>query len=300
MKRAALVLALAAASPALAAPADPVERATDDITALRYDEAVQVVDTAWHAGGNDPDRLRRLFAIAGQAAGSLGDEGAAKLWFSRWLSLDPDAALPAGTSPKLTALLAAARDALSGAHLTARAIARDDHVEVKVTSDPLALATAVGAKDERARLEHGRAVVSAGDAGKLDLLDRYGNVLAQLEIEHELPPPVVPQPEPPSLFARWTTWGIAAGGLAVIGSGALYIAYDARSQIETLNTNSSMHEFTAAESLQTRFDRAQWTSRIAFGGALGAAVVAAVLYFRGHDATVSAHPDSPVAWSFDF
>jgi hypothetical protein len=279
VKLAVLVLALGLAAPAGAAPDDPLARARDDFAALNYDDAVRVVDAAWHAGGNDPETLRQMFAIAGQAAGSTGDKEAARLWFTRWLSLDPDAELPAGTSPKLTALLGEAHVALDGAHLTARAIARHDRVEVEVTSDPLALATAARGDGKRVHLDHGHAIVSADDSTKVELLDRYGNVLARLEIERELPRgPETPPIEHPTPVGHWTMWAYAAGGLAVIGGGALYVAYDARSQIETLNAHSSMHEYTAAESLQTRFDRAQWTSRIAFGGALAAAVVSAMAW----------------------
>lgn len=298
MKRVALALALAVAAPAHATPDDALARAADAFSALRYDEAVHVVDRAWRAGGNDAAQLRRLFAIGGQAAGSMGDDDAARLWFDRLLCLDPDAALPAGTSPKLTALFAAARDALAGARLDARGIVRDQRVEVTVGSDPLALATAIRAGDERAPLEHGRATLP--DAARVELLDRYGNVLVQLDVERALPAgPVPPAGEPP-LVARWTTWGIVAGGLAAIGGGALWIAVDARSQIDTLDTNSSSHEFTDAEALETRFDRAQWTSRIAFGGAIGAVVVAAILYARGSGAPAAPHADAPLAWSIEF
>ncbi|HEX3762433.1 MAG TPA: hypothetical protein VHW23_27215, partial [Kofleriaceae bacterium] len=110
---------LAAADPApRSEPADPVAAAAEAFAALRFDEALRLADQAWRNGDNGPDQLRRIFELAGRAAGSIGEDRAARLWFSRWLYLDPDAALPDGTSPKLTALFGDARATLAGAALT--------------------------------------------------------------------------------------------------------------------------------------------------------------------------------------
>jgi len=303
-RRAVLLALLLFVSPAAQADqhADPDNRldaAREAFTALRWDDALHMLDAAWRAGGSSPERLREIFALAGQAAASTGDDEGARLWFQRWLVLDADAALPAGTSPKLTAPFAAARDALAGGKLDVTAREHSAKVTARVAADPLALAAAVRAGEDRASIADGRATLPAG-AREIEVLDRFGNVLARVAVERELHEEArrVPPPNDHPLIARWQTWAITAGGLAVVGGAALWIAADARSSIDTLNASSGSHEYAEAESLQTRFDRAQWVSRFAFGGAAAAAIVGIVMYVRGHHDADAKRAEPPLAWRF--
>ena len=297
-----LLLALLAAAPG-AARADRVGagelegQASAALDALRYDEALALVDRAWRQGDSGPARLRRIFALAGRAAGSMGDEAAARLWFSRWLCLDPDAALPAGTSPKLTGLLGEARAALAGATTSARARRRGRSIEVTVERDPLAMIAAARAGAARADVEAGAARLTASEAGaeapaQIELVDRHGNVLAAITVE---PAAVIDRPPPAAAsragwYARPLPWVVTAGALAAAGGVGLGVAVAARSDIRALNASSAEHEFSEARALERRFDRAQWTARIAFGVAAVAAAVGTVCYVRLRGARVSAAP----------
>jgi hypothetical protein len=49
---------------------------------------LRLANQSWHSGSSDPAQVRRIFALAGRAAGSIGDE-AARLSFRRWLYLEP-------------------------------------------------------------------------------------------------------------------------------------------------------------------------------------------------------------------
>ena len=84
---------------------------------LRLEQALPLLDQAWRAGDNPPERVRTLFRRAGETAATTGDRAAALDWFRRLVALDPDAELAAGTSPKIAELLEQARRELAGAAL---------------------------------------------------------------------------------------------------------------------------------------------------------------------------------------
>lgn len=308
LTRGALLLALLALLAPLAVPspaaraddggaAELASRAAEALDALRYGEALALIDRAWRRGDSGPAQLRRMFELAGRAAGSMGDEAAARLWFSRWLCLDRTAALPAGTSPKLTGLLGEARAAIAGEAIDARAIRRGRAIEVTVSRDPLAMVAAVRAGEARAAVEAGAARLAAPAGGptggdeRVELLDRHGNVLAALSAEPAgkgrlVPPP----PARPRWYERPLPWAVTAGGLAAAGGVALWVAVDARTSVRELNANSAAHEFSEARALEQRFDRAQWTARFAFGGAAVAAAVGTVCWLRLRGVRASAAP----------
>jgi hypothetical protein len=289
-------IALACALVCSRVAADPgdsrgdIAAATAAAADLRYDDAVKLVDRAWHRGQSSPDEIRAMFSLAGISAGSIGDAGAARLWFQRWLYLEPNAQLPAGTSPKLLVLFDGARTALAGAHLDAHATRRDRAAELAIGADPLGLVHAARIGDVRVSVESSAVQLDApGDA--VDLLDRYGNVLATIEVV--TPPTVAIEPAPAVAGhsaavvrvatpwpMRWTTWAIATGGLAATGITALLVALDARSQIDDLNRESSSHEYAETLPLQRRFDRAQLVGEVAFGGAIVAAAIGSVMWFH--------------------
>jgi hypothetical protein len=250
---------------------------------LRYDDALRLADQAWHSGGSDPDQVRRIFALAGLAAGSIDDEEAARLWFRRWLFLQPTATLPDGTSPKLTALLDDARNALAGAVITAHIDAHSGALTVTVDADPLDLVVAVraGATDV-ALSNHTTSVPAREVRSNIELVDRYGNILAIITV----PPsatlvPAAAVSSPPPWFARWMTWAIVSGGLAAVGGGALWVTIDARSNITRLNEHSDMHQFSEVLPFEQRFRNARLVSGIAFTGAALAAITSTALWLRG-------------------
>ncbi|TMQ11126.1 MAG: hypothetical protein E6J91_24175 [Deltaproteobacteria bacterium] len=281
-----IVLA-ALATTAAAEPAPPRAEAAELLTsatvafaALRYDEALGLADQAWRSGGSDPEQVRRIFALAGRAAGSIGDDEAARLWFRRWLYLDPAATLPEGTSPKLTALLGDARDALAGAAIAARITARPGEIAVTVADDPLDLVAAVRAGATSVALrDHAAALPASTAARRIELVDRHGNTLAAIAVVGVAVATTAPSLPPWS--ARPSTWMIASGALAAVGGGALWLALDARSSLRDLDRDSTHHEYTEARAIEQRFDRAQLVAGVAIGGAALAAIAGTVLWLRG-------------------
>jgi hypothetical protein len=292
----------------VAAPRADVDKARVAFEELRYREAVRLLDGAWRSGGNRPSDLRQLFALAGTAAGSMGDGVAAQTWFSRWLCLEPSARLPAGSSPKLVVLLDAARREIGGHALEARAMRRDGGIVVEVTDDPLALVVAVRTGEQRTPITTGVVQISL-TTEPIEIVDRYGNVLVELTVsapaisaQRSEPLGEVPEDRRGSLgsqevpgrpwYARWPVWAIAAGGSAVVGGIALHFAASADAQLDVLAQHSDDHEYSEAHAEEGKLARAQWTARIALGVAIASATVAAVCYVRGHEVrtTVMASP----------
>lgn len=260
-----------------------IDEARRALAELRYDDALQVVEEALHLGKAGPKQVRELFALAGQAAGSMNDQAAARLWFRRWLSVDPAGQLPPDTSPRITGLLDEARASLRGSELRARALRRGaaTEVEVVIQSDPVGLAEAVRAGEQaiplRAGATVGAMVTTASDA--VDLLDHDGNTIVELRVETAVELAPIARTARP-WWARWPAWAIATGSLAVVGGAGLGVAIDARGKIDDLNANSASHEFSEAHALERRFDAAQWVARFAIGGAAVAGVVGTVLFVR--------------------
>jgi hypothetical protein len=306
-------LACCAIGHAAPAHAEPVERrsAAELYAAgsaafgeLRYREAVGLLERAWHRGDSQPAQLRAIFALAGRAAASMGREGAAQLWFQRWLCIEPGAELPAGASPKLQAAMARAREALAGAALAVRAERRGAAVELTIR-DPLALAASVRADGARTQVAGAR-VTLAGARGEVELLDLYGNVLMASAVEPAAPaitPPPATDPRAPRAAPRdapwydgWPPWAIAAGAFATLGVAAWWIADDADDQAR----NSGDEEEEA--DLRRRRDLATWVSRGALV-AMGVAVVGGVVvYARGRDRVVVVPQPggAAIAWRLRF
>jgi hypothetical protein len=300
VKSALVAAALAVATTSYAAP-PAAERAFAE---LRYDEALRLLDAAWHHGGNDAAELRSIFALAGQAAAAIGDDAGAQLWFERWLCLEPAAALPAGTSPKLTAAFAAARDGLAGGVLVAHMTRVRDEVDVTIVADPLGLAASARGGGETVAISHQHATLPAAE--HVELLDRYANELAVVVPDPSLPQQPAPLPAAPhhTLAGRWSTWAIATGALAAVGAGSLWVAVDARSQLRDLDAHSTTHEFHDTLALQSRFDRAQWAARFSLAGAAVTAAVATTLWLRTRgegQLTVGGGPQGgSVSWEVPF
>jgi hypothetical protein len=303
-------IALALAALTAAAHADPrsaqtdrlVEAAAAAVAELRDDEALRLLDQAWERGTSGPRQLRTIFALAGRASGVTGDVAGARAWFARWLSLEPGAALPAGTSPNLTELLDGVRARLAGARLVVRATrSAGGVVEVDVLADPAGLVS-----DLRASGIAGGVVVPAAahrlatPAAAIDVLDRHGNVLVGVPVAE--PAPVAGSSEP-AWYARAPTWAIGAGVAAAVGGVALGLAAHAHGELVDAKQAPTAHQYGDVVDSQAALSRAQWTSRIAFVAAATSAVTGVVFYLRGHrvrTAVIATPAGTRVAWSLQF
>jgi hypothetical protein len=280
---------------------------------LRFDDALALLERAWHLGESNPEQVREIFARAGQDAGAMGDLDAAKLWFSRWLSVDPDASLPPGASPKVAAAFADARRGLGGGAISVRATVHGGDITFVLERDPLSLVakTRIGETVQRAR--PGREVELSARKGaaedddendeQIELLDRDGNVLLVVTPSKELPPAPIPLSAQPAWYARWPLWTGVTVGLAAISGVSFGFAVSARDEWRDLNDASSMHEYTEARAVERRFERTLLVSRITLVGAALTGVVGAIVVVSGREQAVSVTPTSSgaaVVWSGGF
>jgi tetratricopeptide (TPR) repeat protein len=193
----AAAVAVLAPGPVAAQP-DPDElvvQARQAMVNLDYDRAIRLLERAEEAGRSRRDQLATIYRSLGESRAALGDDDAAATEFRRLLALDPDAELPRGSSPKVTAPFESARAFMRQHRPLAVGCAREGRGAVlAIQSDPLSLiasarlTTADGTVLARARRGSGRARLSlAAPAGApqevaCTALDVYGNELARTPI----------------------------------------------------------------------------------------------------------------------
>jgi tetratricopeptide (TPR) repeat protein len=204
MRRAAVVLllaALAAPGTASAAP-DPdalVNRAQREMIRLDFQRAIELLERAEATGANRREQLILIYRSLGESHASVGHQREAESDFRRLFALDPDAELPQGSSPKLTAPFAAARQFMQRrASLTVACEPRgESRAVLTVQADPLGQVVAA-----RATRADGSAVPGAGrrtgrdriviglpdGATACSALDRHGNELARASLVTEVRP----------------------------------------------------------------------------------------------------------------
>ena len=98
----AAAVALACARPARAGDDTSLAQARRDVESSDYMAARTDLVSALDAGTADPDELAEIYKLTGIDEAALGNTSDATAAFARWLVLDPHAALPEGTSPKIT------------------------------------------------------------------------------------------------------------------------------------------------------------------------------------------------------
>jgi hypothetical protein len=310
-----------------------LERAQVGLDALRYEESAALLDRAWRAGGNRPDDLARLFRLTGSVAVTLGRDRDADLAFRRLLALDPDAALPDGTSPKIAARLQEARAALAGEALRAEVAARGTsgqaRVAIDVASDPTSMVAAVRARyrdrtgAEKVRVARGGLAVALPGLGAprvvVEVLDEHGNVLVERSLDIRVAPaprpppgvrslaPVAPEPEPAPFYARSLPWAVTAAGIGAVGVFFGVRSYQGQKELDRLNRNSIEHDFHDAIAVEDRLRRDSAIANVTFAATGVAAIAAAYFWFRERrraprDQATSAAPAAsfPAAWTIHF
>jgi hypothetical protein len=284
-----VIAAIVAAAPAYAD--DTIADARRLEASLEYEQGLAMVERVIAHGDASPDQLAELHLLAGRLAAGLDRAAVAEDHFARSLAIRPDATLPAGTSPKLTAPFEAGR-------------ARSEMLAVTVTlgtdavsyapQDPLGLIVGIELEIEIAGK---RSVIRDARALRIELpagasvieergLDEAGN---RAWVHHRVEDPVVIVPPPPpivhregpSLFARWPTWAIA-GGVALVAGGVSAWRFTVdQNEWNRLRGEDGTHDFSQLQALETRGRQWGIAADISFGVA-GAAAIAGVAAWLTH------------------
>jgi hypothetical protein len=157
------------------------------VEAVDYEAARRLLLEALRDGDNSPAAVGEIYRLSARAAIVLGERDLAEQYYRRWLAIDPTAALPGDTAPKLREPFVAAQ-AYIAAH--GRLLARAERtstgeVDVELVADPLAMARAAAA------LGPGRnaPVPFGGDhkahlaaATRIAVVDDAGNRLLEVDV----------------------------------------------------------------------------------------------------------------------
>ena len=212
-------------------------RARDEMAALQYHAAQDLLTRALEHGSSNPTQLAELYRMAAEVAAGLDQNDRARALFEKLLALRPGSSLPEGTSPKISRPFVAAQATMSARQpLRARYQVRDGptpKIVLVIVSDPLAMVAGGRARfrdqsgrESRAQNPGSKRIEIALPAGKpLDVvvaaLDEYGNELAvhgswEVPIRVPTPHPALPR-GPLPIYERWYLWGGVSAALATTG-----------------------------------------------------------------------------------
>ncbi len=318
-----LALALAVVLDAAPARADDraalLARAQAAIDDIDYQAARKLATQALDGGGLAAAQLHLALRLAGESAAALGDGAAARAHFVRWILLDPAAALPAGSSPKLMQPFADARaeaDRLGRFAVDVEIGRGQDRLEIVLSAhDPLGLVAGMRLRlgdASEVGVTGTRAVLPAADAARvavaIAVVDARGNELARRTVAgtagggDALPGAAGPGEGASAITAtapprrrwpaivRWPVWT----GVAVVAAGAggffAWQVGQSEDELAALNAAADQHSFDDALAIRDRGRRQALFANLGFGVA-GAAALAAVLTFTLEPrATVEVRP----------
>ena len=279
--------------------------------ALRYAEARDAAKAALAIGAAGRDEVAELARTLGETSAALDDAVEAERWFLLWLSLVPGADLPPGSSPKLTAPLAAART--RAGVLTEAVVDNPTSVVIKVRGDPDQRVAAIevtitddhdarstrivplaatpgplGAQDWRA-IELPKTSVREVE---ISVRDAHGN-----ELLHAIGAPgPVEQPHVVRVRRRdplWLRpWPYLVGAAVTAGLGGVFAwrRSVAKDDLADILANSDQHTFEDAEAARHRAERHGWLSLTSFATAGLLAATAVLMATRGDAHTVVVAP----------
>jgi hypothetical protein len=306
MRRAAILFALVSLAGRSARADDALASARKFVESSDYMAARPLLVQALDAGTASPDELAEIYKLTGIVEGALGETKAAKHAFEEWLALDPKGTLPDGTSPKITKPFAAAQSA--GAQVKVKADTTSDPptVALAIVSDSLQLVASTrvfvradGAAEKELDGKPGDAI-ALPRGHRLDLrvqaLDKHGNRVVELgtsdvplvitgaepDVVVGKKPVVKPKPVEPEhprpVLLRWWLWGTAAVAFAGAGTYFGFAARSGRDELATIDANSSEHQFSEAQKLQTKINRELLAFDIGLGIGGAFAIGAAILF----------------------
>lgn len=259
-------------------------RAESQKGALEYDAALATLDQALRLGRADRRDLARIFRLQAELHGGLDDGPRSVAAFQRLLALDPDARLPAGSSPKLTVPFGQALE--TARPLRVSFAPAPGGVTVSVDEDTARLVRGARVRVSAEVFEaHGRDRISvtappSAQGGSASALDEHGNELVTV-------PLFTTATKPPPIYRRPIVWLGLATVFAATGAYFGLRVLDAESELAAL---PSMPPYEQVRAIQDRGERDALVANISFAAAGVSAIVAVVLAFTDEG--------PPLTWRF--
>lgn len=279
------------------------------INDAQFTDALNSLEQALQSGRCQPVHLQEIYLLLGETSVAVGKEEEAKGFFQLLLVLNPDASLGEFASPKIVAVLDRARSELNGATLQAgHSFAPGTRrLELVVQSNPLgqALQARLSYPREDASvaqlsipLDGGKAIfdlpAQAKEEVALALLDRYGNLLSEWQVDDmpvEAANPIVgsragegsSSRSTRPLWAKWWVWAGATGAMATVGTAFGIASRSAQSDLDEVTANPGEHFFREAESLEDKARRRANVANVSFvlAGVMG--LTSGLLYWRSRN-----------------
>ncbi len=273
-----------------------VDKAEEQLANLRFDEARNTAKSALKEGSRGPSEVVDLYMLLGQVSASTGKESDAVNFFHNALSIDIDATLPSGSSPKLSEPFDKAKSRLEGASpITLEFKDKGGgRVIVKITSDPANLvggAALLYSQDGKEEIKKGRGrntvkmkIPEGASNARIAAVDFHGNRLNDpVDLGQSgsgsgeattvaLGTKTDEAPGRP-LFSRWQLYaGLAVG--AALGGG--YYGFKSRGFIKDAEALEDGTEFSEAQRLE---DLAKEKALYANIGFVAAALLAGTSYW---------------------
>lgn len=260
--------------------------------ALDYAGALRIVDQALARGGSDTFQYIELHLLGGKLAAGLDRAAEAEAHFARVLALRPDAALPEGTSPKLTAPFAAAK--AKSVALAIRVTSVRGLVTLVPSADPLGLVAGImvavvdgaGAHRDVTDRRSTRIALPAGTTAiEVTALDADGHRIwsgppPREDIVVDGPKPVVAHER--SWIAKWPTWAIVTGVALGVGGASAWRVKTAQDEFDRARSDPG-YDFAELQAIEQRGNRWSYATNIAFGVAAISAVVTTVFLVKGSE-----------------
>ena len=295
------------AIPAEPTPAEPDPKGLLDARAAidqaQFTAALEALESALNAGNLEPQHLEEVYRLRGETFVAIGKALEAKESFTRLLLLNSKASLGEFASPKIVAVLEAAREELAGQVLGATHLSATEsrRVEVDVHTDPLSMVAKLRLSYPRddattatlsIPFENGKAVfdvpAQAGSSVSLALLDRNGNLLSVWQVDNLPDSPLVPVVSASTaarpLWTKWWVWAGATGAAATVATAFGIASKSAQSDLDSITANPGEHFFREAKDVEDRAQSRATVANVAFviTGALG--ITTALVYWQGRSA----------------
>jgi hypothetical protein len=272
------------------------EQAQEGLAELRFEDARTIATKGLEEGTRGPEKLSTLYMILGQVSASLGEEGDAETLFRAALSLNSEASLPEGISPKLSEPFSKAKKSLNDEQAIAllAEIGAGGQLSVQVASDPAELVGGVEATYQQDGESKTKRAKGTGTirlelpAGATDvhvaLTDTHGNRLLAPEPVNsgETRDAVVAKKKQPNatspgspIHSRWQLYaGLAVGSLA---TGA-YFGNVSRNKTDEFSKLEDGTEFSVAQGLEDQAKKNALYANLGFAVGVGFGAAAIWMY----------------------